>query len=131
MNEGRIPDGIIPPAGWNRPEPLRFDFSRFPGMPIDELSQLIHLPIDNVPGAPPPSDTPDEETIDPQTPDLTITPDPTKMRAHRQVVGMENAGVRGSPIDSNNGTRSGMCKVHTMLSPPSYGPGSCSLVGVC
>jgi len=48
-------------------------------------------PIDNVPGAPPPEDTPDEETIDPQKPDLTCTPDPTKTRAHRQVVGVENA----------------------------------------
>jgi len=61
-------------------------------MAIDELSQLIHLPMDNVPGAPPPEDTPDEETIDPQTPDLTCTPDQTKTRGHRQVVGVENAG---------------------------------------
>jgi len=61
-------------------------------MVIDELSQLIHLPIDNVPGAPPPEDTPDEETIDPQKPDPSCTPDPTKTRAHRQVVGVENTG---------------------------------------
>ena len=61
-------------------------------MVIDELSQLMHLPIDNVPGAPPPEDTPDEETIDPQKPDLTCTPDPTKTRAHRQVVGVDNRG---------------------------------------
>jgi len=33
-------------------------------------------PIGNVPGAPPPGDTPDEETIDPQKPDLTCTHDP-------------------------------------------------------
>jgi hypothetical protein len=61
-------------------------------MAIDELSQLIHLPIDNVPGARPPEDTPDKEPIDPQKPDLTCTPDPTKMRAHRQLVRVENAG---------------------------------------
>jgi hypothetical protein len=61
-------------------------------MAIDELSQLIHLPIENVPGAPPPENTPDEEPIDPQKPDLTCTPDPTRTRAHRQVVGVENAG---------------------------------------
>jgi len=61
-------------------------------MAIDELSQLIHPPIDNVPGEPPPEDTPDTETIDPQKPDLTRTPDPTKKRAHRQVVGVENVG---------------------------------------
>jgi len=35
-------------------------------MAIYDLSQLIHLPIDDVPGAPPPEDTPDEETIYPQ-----------------------------------------------------------------
>jgi len=42
----------------------------------------------------PPEDTPDEETIDLQNPDLTCTPDPTKMRAYRQVVGVENAGEK-------------------------------------
>ena len=61
-------------------------------MAIDEQSQLLHLHIGNVPGAPPPEDTLDKETIDPQTPDRTCTPDPTKTRAHRQVVGVENAG---------------------------------------
>jgi len=92
MNEGLLPDGILSPAGWDRPEPSWFYFSRCTWMAIDELSQLIHLPMDNVPGAPPSEDTPDEETIDPQKPDLTCTPDPTKTRAHRQVVGVENAG---------------------------------------
>jgi len=61
-------------------------------MAIDQLSQLIHLPIGNVPGAPPPKDTPDGEIIDPHNPDLTCTTDPTKTRAHRPVVGVENAG---------------------------------------
>jgi len=92
MNDGLLPDGILPPAGWDRPEPSWFDFSQCTSMAIDELSQLIYLPIDNVPGARPPEDTPDEETIDPQKPHLTCTPDPTIMRAHRQVVGVENAG---------------------------------------
>ena len=36
-------------------------------MAIDELSQLIHLPIGNVAGAPTPEDTPDEETISPRS----------------------------------------------------------------
>jgi len=45
-----------------------------------------------VPGAPSPDDTPNEDHIDPQHPDLTYTPDPTKTQAHRQVVGVENAG---------------------------------------
>jgi hypothetical protein len=61
-------------------------------MAIDELSQLIHLPIDNVPGAPPPEDTPDEQPKDPQKPDQRCTLDPMKMRAYRQVVGVEHTG---------------------------------------
>jgi len=61
-------------------------------MAIDELSPLVHLPIDNVPGAPPPEDTPNEEPIDPQKSNLSCTSDPTKTRGHRQVVGVENAG---------------------------------------
>ena len=61
-------------------------------MAIDKLS--IHdLPIANIPGAPPPlEDTPNEEPIDPQQPDLTCTPDPTKTKPHSQVVGVEYAG---------------------------------------
>jgi len=49
------------------------------------------LPIDNVPGAPPPEDTPDEGMIELPKPDLTCTPDPTTTTAHRNVVGVENA----------------------------------------
>ena len=45
-----------------------------------------------LPGTPPPEDTPDDETIDPQKPDQPCSPDPTKTKAHRQVVGVENAG---------------------------------------
>jgi len=60
-------------------------------MAIDKVPINDRL-IDNVPGAPPPDDTPDEEPIEPQKPDLTCTPDPTKTKAHRQVVGLENAG---------------------------------------
>jgi len=55
-------------------------------------SSTNDLTIANVPGAPPPEDTPDEETTDPQTPDLTCTPSPTKTKAHRQVVGVEHVG---------------------------------------
>jgi len=66
MNEGLLPDGILPPAGWDWPEPSWFNFSQCTWMAIDELSQQIHLPIDNVPGAPPPEDSPDKETIDPR-----------------------------------------------------------------
>jgi hypothetical protein len=61
-------------------------------MAIDELGQLIHLPIDNVPGGPPPENTADEETIDLQKPDLTCSPDLTMTRAHGQVLGVENMG---------------------------------------
>jgi len=60
-------------------------------MAIDKLPINDRL-IDNVPGAPPPEDTPNENPIDPHQPDLTCTPDPTKTKAHRQVVGLENVG---------------------------------------
>jgi len=55
-------------------------------------SSTNNLRIDNGPGASPPQDTSDEETIYLQKPDLTGTPDPTKRRAHRQVVGVEYVG---------------------------------------
>jgi hypothetical protein len=92
MHEGLLPDGIIPHEGWDRPEPSWFDFSRCTLMAIDERNPLIILPIDNGPGARPPKATPNPEMIDPEKPDLTCTPDPTKTRAHRQVVGVEHAG---------------------------------------
>ena len=56
---------------------------------IDKLSNNDLL-LDNVPGAPPPEDTPNKDPIDPYKPDLTCTPDPTKTKAHKQVVGVEN-----------------------------------------
>jgi len=73
MNKERLSDGILPPAGCDWPKSSWFDFSRCTWLAINELSPEIHLPIDNVPGAPPPEDSPDEETIDPQMPDLTCT----------------------------------------------------------
>jgi hypothetical protein len=48
--------------------------------------------MDNVRGPPPPEDTPNEEPIDSQQPDLTCAPDPTKTKAHWQVVGVEYVG---------------------------------------
>jgi len=59
-------------------------------MAIDKLS-MNDLLLDNVPGAPPPEDTSNGEPIDPQQPDLSCTPDPTKTIAHRQVVVVEHA----------------------------------------
>jgi hypothetical protein len=59
-------------------------------MAIDELYQLIHLPMNYIPGAPPPEDAPNKETIDPQKPDRFCTPDPTKTSAHRQEIGVEH-----------------------------------------
>jgi len=81
MNKGLLPNGILPPAGWDHPEPSWFDYSRCTWMAIDKLS-INELLIDNVPGAPPPEDTPNKEPIDPQQPDLTCTPDSTKAKAH-------------------------------------------------
>jgi hypothetical protein len=60
-------------------------------MAVDKLP-INDLLLDNVPGAPPPEDTPNEEPIHPQQADLTCTPDPTKTKVYRQVVGVENAG---------------------------------------
>jgi hypothetical protein len=93
MNEGLLPNGILPPAGWDHPQPSWFDYSWCTSMAIDKLSINDLLP-DNIPGAPPPEDTPNEEPIDPQQPDLTCTPDPTKRKTHRQVVVVENAGEK-------------------------------------
>jgi hypothetical protein len=84
-------------------------------MAIDELVQLIHLPIDDLPGAPPPEDTPDKETIDPQKSDLTCTHDQTKARAHRQVVGVENSG--GKAYGNATGLHNKHCKYSEQWDP--------------
>jgi hypothetical protein len=42
------------------------------------------LLIDNILGAPPPEDTPNEQHIDPHQPDVTCTPDSTQTKAQRQ-----------------------------------------------
>jgi len=73
--------------------PSQFDFSQCTWIAIDEISQRFHLPIVNVPSAPQPEDTPNKETIDPQKPYPTCTPDPPKTRTHRQIVRVENAGI--------------------------------------
>jgi len=72
-------------------------------MAINKLS-ISDLLLDNVPGAPPPQDTTNEEPIDSQQSDLTCTSDPTKAKAQTQVVGVENAGAKayGKPIGLYN-----------------------------
>jgi len=94
MNEGLLPDAMLPSAGWYPPQPSWCDFSWCTWMAIDKHSQLHHVHLGSVHGAPPPDDTPDEESVDPQKPDLTCTPDRTKTKAHRQVVAVENTGGR-------------------------------------
>jgi len=64
MNEGLVPNGILPPAGWDHPEQSLFDYSRCTWMAIDKL-WMNDLLIDNVPGAPPPEDTPNQVPVDP------------------------------------------------------------------
>jgi hypothetical protein len=49
---------------------------------------------DNVPGAPPPEDSLNEEPVNPQQPDLTCTLDPTQTKAHMPVVGVENVRAK-------------------------------------
>jgi len=103
MNEGLLPNGILPPAGFPHPQPSWFDYGRCTWIAIGKL-WINDLLIDNVPGAPPPLDTPNKEPIDPEQPDLTYTPDLTKTKAHRQIVGVENAGGKayGKATGLNN-----------------------------
>jgi len=91
MSEGILPNWILPPAGFPYPEPSWFEYSWCTWMAIEKLTINDQL-IDNVPGAPTPEETPNGELIDSQQSDLTCTPGPTKTKAHRQVVGVENTG---------------------------------------
>jgi len=93
MHDGLLPNGILPAASFPDPEPSWLEYSRCPWMAMDKLP-IDDLFLDNVPGAPPPEVTTNEEPIEPEQLDLTCTPDPTKTEAHRQVVGVENAGGR-------------------------------------
>jgi hypothetical protein len=68
-----------------------FDYSMCTCMAIFKLSINNQL-IANVPGAPPPDDTPHQEPTDPQQSDLTCSPYPTETKAHRQVVAVDNVG---------------------------------------
>jgi len=114
MNEGLLPNGFQPPAGWDHPEPSWFDYSSCTWMAIEKLS-INGLLIDNVPGAPPPADTPNEEPMSPQQPDLACTPDPTKTKTHRQVVGVENAG--GKAYGKATGLYNKHCKYSEQWNP--------------
>jgi len=91
MDEALLPNEILPPAGTDHPEPSWFDYSSCTWVAIDMLS-INDLLIDHVPGAPPPEHPPNGEPIDPQQPDLTCTPDPTKTKTQRQAIGVTNAG---------------------------------------
>jgi len=91
MNEVQLPKGILPPAGWDQPEPSWFDFTWCTCMAIDKLS-INDVLTHNLLGTPPPDDTPNEDPINPQQPDLTCTSDATKTKTHREVVGVQNAG---------------------------------------
>jgi hypothetical protein len=65
-------------------------------MAIDRLS-IDDLIIGNVLGITLPHDTPNEELIDLKSPELSCTPDPTKITAHTPVVAVENlGGIAGS-----------------------------------
>lgn len=61
--------------------------SAWPSMSYSTNDQTIV----NAPGAPPPADTPDEETNDPHKDDLQCTPDQTKSKTPILVVGVYNA----------------------------------------
>jgi hypothetical protein len=91
IDQAQLSNRILLPARYNHPELSLFHYSMCSGMAIDKLSRNDLL-IPNVPGAPQPEDTPHNESIDSEQPDLTCTPDPTQTKTYRQVFGVENAG---------------------------------------
>jgi len=91
MNEGLLPNGYLPPAGFPHPEASWLNYSRCTSIAIEKLP-VNDLLLDNVVGAPPPEVTPKEEYIDSQQPDLTCSTYPIQTKAHTQVVGVEIAG---------------------------------------
>jgi len=83
-------------------------------MPIEKLPINDRL-LDNVLGAPLPEDIPSKEPIDPQQPNLTCTPDSTKTKTHRQVVGVQNAG--GKAYGKATGLNNKHCKYTEQWNP--------------
>jgi len=65
MNEVLLPNRVLPPAGWDHPEPSSFDYSRCIWMAIDKLAINDRF-IQDIPGVPSPEDTTNEEPIDHQ-----------------------------------------------------------------
>jgi hypothetical protein len=63
MNAGLLRGEILPPTDWDWPEPSCFEGSQYTWMALNKLRKLIYLLIDNVPGAPPPDATTNQETI--------------------------------------------------------------------
>jgi len=107
MTEGGLPDGMYHLQDGIDPSHHGSTSVSAPESPLIRKS-TNNLPIDNVPRVPPPEDTPKEETIGHQKPDLTCTPDSTKMKAHRQVVGVENTG--GKTYSKTTGLYNTNCK---------------------
>jgi len=105
MNQGLLPNSIPPAAGFPHPKPSWLDYIRCTWMDIDKLSN-DDLLIPKAPSAPPPEDSPNEDPIGPHQPDLTCTTDPTKTKAHRQVVGVENSAGKAY------GNRTGLYNKH-------------------
>lgn len=89
-NNGLLPNWLLPPADWDPPDPSCFNFSRCSRMAIDKPA-ATDLPMVDVPGAPPPEDTPCKKPTDTPNPDLTCTPHPTKIMTDGEVIGEQNA----------------------------------------
>jgi len=79
MDEGLLPNGILPPTDFPHPEPSWFAYSKCSRMAIEKMS-MNDPPIDNIPGALPPEDTSNKELVDSQQPDHTCTPDLPRQR---------------------------------------------------
>jgi len=89
VSDVQLPKRMIPPAGWNSPLPAWNNWSRYMWMAVD-MWQINYLYIDNILGASPVKDNPNQEPIHSHQPDVTCTPDPIKTKAHRKEVGVEN-----------------------------------------
>jgi hypothetical protein len=63
-----------------------------------------YLLIDSVPGATPPGDTTDKETINLQNTNQIFTPDPTMTQALKKMIGVLNVGgkVNNIAVEMNN-----------------------------
>jgi hypothetical protein len=127
---GLLPNRIGLPASCDHHEQSWLQYSRCIWTAINKLSSNNRL-IQNILGAPPAEDPPNEESNYPELSSLTFTPDPTMTKAHRQVVGVDyvggNANAKESRLYSKHRNFSERWSlwhrfrsVHDLQPPPSF-----------